>query len=141
MRVFRRICAIFAVAALLISSAAAENGVNTDSYGDKAAEDTSVGNVMNDEMEIIDDCADFSKCETHSENLFAYTIPEEDYYAYGSDYTMFRRSTNTREWVVYKNVGKDLRKIKYPIFNTYFKYTDNVPHFTFETSSDGVNWR
>ena len=141
MRVFRRICAIFAVAALLISSAAAENGVNTDSYGGTAAEDTAVGNVMNDEMEIIDDCADFSKCETHSENLFAYTVPEEDYYAYGSDYTMFRRSTNTREWVVYKNVGKDLRKIKYPIFNTYFKYTDNIPHFTFETSSDGVNWR
>ena len=81
MRVFRRICAIFAVAALLISSAAAENGVNTDSYDITAAADTMVDNIANDETEIIDDCADFSKCETHSENLFAYTVPEEDYYA------------------------------------------------------------
>lgn len=130
---------MFTAASFLISAAAAENSLNTDNRDDAEAT-TAVGDISNDESGIIDNCTDFSKCVSHSENLFAYTVPEEDYYAYGDDHTMFRRGTNTREWIVYKNVDASLRKVKYPIFNTYFKYTDDIPHFSFEASSDGENW-
>lgn len=139
---FKRICAVFAAAALLMTTAAAESDLNQDNRDGSniPAEDLS-GRERSDDGELTDDCTDFSKCAAHSENLFAYTVPEEDYYAFGNDRSMFRRSTNTREWISYKNVDKNLRGIKYPIFNTYFKYTDNIPHFSFEASADGVVWR
>lgn len=85
---------------------------------------------------IYDDCIDFSHCINHSDGLYAYTVPEEDYYAFDEDYTMLRRSENTREWLTYKTESG-----QYPVFNTYFRYTADIPHFDFETSEDGENWR
>ena len=84
---------------------------------------------------LYDDCADFQKAYKYSENLFAYVVPEEDYYAFDTDYTMFRRTSNTEEWLVY-----EIKEKAYPVFYTYFRYTDNIPHFKFEVSDDGENW-
>ncbi len=96
------------------------------------------GMVFADEVDVstlYDDCVDFQKAVGYSENIFAYTVPEEDYYAYDTDYTMFRRSSNTREWLTY-----EIKSNTYPVFYTYFRYTDNIPHFEFEQSADGEIW-
>lgn len=85
--------------------------------------------------EVYDDCIDFSRCIDHSDGLYAYTVPEEDYYAFDEDHTMLRRSENTREWLMYKTKAD-----RYPVFNTYFRYTADIPHFDFEASEDGENW-
>lgn len=112
-----------------VANASAENAEVT-------ADNQNGGKTVSGKITVTDDCIDFSNCVAHSDGLFAYTVPEEDYYAFDSDYTMFRRSTNTNQWLVYK-----INNISSPVFYTYFKYTDNVPHFSFEVSKDGENWK
>lgn len=132
---FRRLCAAVLTSAVMLSclphvyaaevnSSAAENLINTEEKAEPA------------DAILIDECTDFNSVYKHSENLFAYTVPEEDYYAYDTDYSMFRRNTNTAEWLEY-----EVKEGTYPIFYTYFKYTNNIPHFSFEASEDGENWQ
>ena len=132
---FRRLCAAVLTSAVMLSclshiyaaevdSSAAENSINKEEKIESA------------DAILIDECTDFNSAYKHSENLFAYTVPEEDYYAYDTDYSMFRRSTNTAEWLEY-----EVKEGMYPIFYTYFKYTNDIPHFSFEASEDGENWQ
>ena len=97
---FRRLCAAVLTSAVMLSclphvyaaevdSSAAENLINTEEKAEPA------------DAILIDECTDFNSAYRHSENLFAYTVPEDDYYAYDTDYSMFRRSTNTAEWLEY----------------------------------------
>lgn len=132
---FRQLCAAAVITAVMLSclphiyaaevdSSAAENSINTEEKAE-----------MTDGI-LVDECTDFNSVYKHSENLFAYTVPEEDYYAYDTDYSMFRRGTNTAEWLEY-----EVKEGMYPIFYTYFKYTNSIPHFSFEASEDGENWQ
>lgn len=122
---FKRICAVFAAFAIVASMV----GVKADEVENTAAEEPIADDFL------LDDCTNFNSAYAHSENLFAYTVPEEDYYAYDTDYSMFRRVSNTNEWVIY-----EIPDGMYPVFYTYFKYTKNIPHFSFEASYDGNLW-
>lgn len=124
----KRICAAVSAAAVLL--AGTPYIYARDNNADEALSTDTADGIL------LDDCVDLEKAYAYSENLFAYTVPEEDYYAYDSDFSMFRRTSNTAESIEY-----EIKSGMYPIFYTYFKYTNEIPHFSFEVSDDGNRWQ
>lgn len=90
---------------------------------------------VSSENMLLDDCVDFSRVYDRSEEVYTSVIDEGDRTAYGTDYTMFMRSSLTPAWVVYE-IEPDL----YPIFNTYFRQNEEISHFSFMCSEDGESW-
>ncbi len=130
---FMRLCAAAAAVVLCMHGIYAQDTVFA-AQG-TAKETTPAASEKTDGF-LLDDCVNFDSALGHSDDLFAYTVPEEDYYAFDDDYTMFRRTTNTPQWIEYKTEDK-----MYPVFYTYFKYTKNIPHFSFLSSADGDSWQ